>query len=142
LIESQRTNIRDNQGKGLTLFARRRAEVLGIMYEAMCRRFLAATLVLLFGGCASYAWVKPDATAETTARDETVCRAEARDLATGYVYGRVGSVYGGVGAPWGYPPWQPVPYVNPSWQAVAEQRVYDSCMRGRGYELMRTEKKG
>lgn|SRR5262245_11816160 len=98
------------------------------MYDAMRRRVLAATLVMLLGGCASYAWVKPDATAESTARDEAACRAEARDLAaTGYIYG-------GAGAPRGYPPWQPVPYANPSWQAV-EQRVYDQCMRGRGYEL-------
>jgi hypothetical protein len=109
------------------------------MNEAVRRRLFAATLVMLLGGCASYAWVKPDATAETTARDEAACRAEARNLAAGYEYGRVG--YSGVGAPWGYPPWQPVPYANPSWQAVAEQRVYDSCMRGRGYELMRTDKK-
>jgi hypothetical protein len=105
------------------------------MYEAMRRRLLAATLVMLLGGCASYAWVKPDATAETAARDEAACRAEARDLATGYVYG-------GVGAPLGYPPWQPGRYADPSWQAAAEQRMYDRCMRGRGYELMRTDKKG
>jgi hypothetical protein len=49
---------------------------------------------------------------------------------------------GGVGAPWGYPPWQQVPYPDPSWQVVAEQRMFDRCMRGRGYELMRTDKKG
>jgi hypothetical protein len=104
------------------------------MDDAMRRLLLAATLVMLLGGCASYAWVKPDATAEMTARDEATCRAEARDLATGYVYG-------GIGAPWGYPPWQPVPYADPSWQVVAEQRVYDRCMRGRGYELVRTDKK-
>ena len=101
----------------------------------MRRRLLAATLAMLLGGCASYAWVKPDATAEMTARDDAACRAEARDLAaTGYVYG-------GVGAPWGYPPWQAVPYADPSWQAAAEQRVYDRCMRGRGYDLVRTDKK-
>ena len=104
------------------------------MNDAMRRRLLAATLMMLLGGCASYAWVKPDATAEMTARDEAACRAEARDLATGFVYG-------GGGAPWGYPPWQPVPYPDPSWQVLAEQRVYDRCMRGRGYELVRTDKK-
>jgi hypothetical protein len=50
--------------------------------------------------------------------------------------------YSGIGAPWGYPPWQQVPYPDPSWQVVAEQRMFDRCMRGRGYELMRTDKKG
>jgi hypothetical protein len=102
----------------------------------MRRLLLAATLVMLLGGCASYAWVKPDATAEITARDDAACRAEARDLATGYIYGG-----GGIGAPWGYPPWQTVPYMDPSRQAMAEQSVYDRCMRGRGYELVRTDKK-
>ena len=106
------------------------------MYEAMRRLVFAAMLVMLLAGCASYAWVKPDATTETTARDDAACRIEARNLAaTGYVYGAVG-------APWGYPPWQAAPYADPSWQAVAEQRVYDQCMRGRGYELKRTDKKG
>src|SRR5689334_18652412 len=87
---------------------RRRPEVLGIMYETMRRRLFAATLVMLLGGCASYAWVKPDATAEMMARDEVACRTEARDLAT------TGYVYGGIGAPWGYPPWQQVQYPDPS----------------------------
>ena len=110
------------------------------MDDAMRRRLFAATLLMLLGGCASYAWVKPDATAETTARDEAACRAEARNVAAGYVYGPVA-------APGAYPPWQmvpygnPGPYANPAWQAGAEQRLYDSCMRSRGYELMRTDKK-
>jgi hypothetical protein len=107
------------------------------MYETMRRRrLLAATLVILLGGCASYAWVKPDATVEMTARDEVACRTEARDLAT------TGFVYGGMGAPGGYPPWQQVPYPDPSWQVVTEQRIFDRCMRSRGYELMHTDKKG
>jgi len=106
------------------------------MYETMRRRLFAATLVMLLGGCASYAWVKPDATAEMAARDEVACRTEARDLAaTAYIYG-------GIGAPTGYPPGQQVPYPDRSWQIVAEQRVFDRCMRDRGYELIRTDKKG
>jgi hypothetical protein len=31
--------------------------------------------------------------------------------------------------------------MDPSRQAMAEQSVYDRCMRGRGYELVRTDKK-
>ena len=101
------------------------------------RRLLGtATLALVLGGCASYTWVKPDGTAETKTRDEQACRAEAHDLA--FAYG-----VRGPGAPWGAPPWQQPwsgPYADPSWQATAEQRVYERCMRGRGYELVRTDK--
>ena len=103
----------------------------------MRRVLLAATLALLLGGCASYAWVKPDVTAEVRARDEDSCRAEARDLANEYAYG-------GFGAPPLYSPgprpWMG-PAADPSWQAAAEQRVYERCMRGRGYDLVRIDKK-
>src|SRR2546428_11232285 len=79
----------------------------------MRRVLLAATLALLLGGCASYAWVKPDVTAEVRARDEDSCRAEARDLANEYAYG-------GFGAPPLYSPgprpWMG-PAADPSWQA-------------------------
>ena len=46
----------------------------------MRRAWIAATLALLLGGCAPYAWVKPDVTAEVKAHDEATCRAEARNL--------------------------------------------------------------
>jgi hypothetical protein len=96
------------------------------------RRLIGATLVLVLGGCASYTWVKPDVTAEVMARDEQTCRAEAHDLAGAYVP-----------APGGYSPsrgpWTG-PYTDPSWQAAAEQRVYERCMRGRGYDLVRTDR--
>jgi hypothetical protein len=106
------------------------------MDHAMRRLIGTTTLVLVLGGCASYTWIKPDGTAEAKARDEQACRAEAHDLAFAY------SVRG-PGAPWGVPPWQqpgPYAYADPSWQAAAEQRVYERCMRGRGYELVRTDK--
>src|SRR2546428_9247794 len=81
----------------------------------MRRVLLAATLALLLGGCASYAWVKPDVTAEVRARDEDSCRAEARDLANEYAYG-------GFGAPPLYSPgprpWMG-PATDPSWQGRA-----------------------
>ena len=107
------------------------------MNKGMRRVYLVTTLALLLGGCASYAWIKPDATPEVMARDDASCRAEARDLAGEYAYSDGG-------APWGYPPWQqgPMsPYADPSWRATAEQRVYKRCMRGRGYDLVRTDKK-
>jgi hypothetical protein len=99
-----------------------------------------AALVLLLGGCAasSYVWRKPDVTDEARARDETACRAESHDLASEYAQG-------GVGAPWNFSPWRRPwtgAYADPAWQAAAEQRVFERCMRGRGYELVRTDARG
>src|SRR2546428_9051905 len=80
----------------------------------MRRVLLAATLALLLGGCASYAWVKPDVTAEVRARDEDSCRAEARDLANEYAYGGFGAppLYSPGPRPWmgpaAHPPWHHV----------------------------------
>jgi PBP1b-binding outer membrane lipoprotein LpoB len=54
------------------------------MNKGMRRVYLVTTLALLLGGCASYAWIKPDATPEVMARDDASCRAEARDLAGEY----------------------------------------------------------
>src|SRR5213594_1948190 len=93
--------------------------------------------VRLRGGCASYAWVKPNVTAEVKAHDEATCRAEARNLTSQYAYG-------GFGAPFGYSTWrQPWtgPYSDLSWQVAAEEREYERCMRGRGYDLVRGDKK-
>jgi hypothetical protein len=47
-----------------------------------------------------------------------------------------------VGAPWTFSPWRRPwtgPYADPSWRVEAEQRVFERCMRGRGYELVRTD---
>ena len=93
--------------------------------------------MLLLGGCASYAWVNPNVSPELAARDERSCRLEARDLSMQYGLG-------GFGTPWPYAypygrgGW-PGPYGDPSWQAAAEQRVYETCMRGRGYDLVRVD---
>src|SRR5216117_800030 len=108
-----------------------------IMEDVMRRAWIAATLALLLGGCASYAWVKPNVTAEVKAHDEATCRAEARNLTSQYAYG-------GFGAPFGYSTWrQPWtgPYSDLSWQVAAEEREYERCMRGRGYDLDRGDKK-
>jgi hypothetical protein len=102
----------------------------------MRHALIGAALVVLLAGCGGrYAWQKPDATAEALARDEASCRAEARDLAHEYAHG-------GVGAPWTFSPWRRPwtgPYADPSWRVEAEQRVFERCMRGRGYELVRTD---
>ena len=101
------------------------------------RHLLAgAALALVVGGCAPYAWQKPDATPEMKARDEETCRAEARSLAMEWAMG-------GYGGPWTWSPWRRPwtgPYADPTWQAQAEQRVFERCMQGRGYELVRTDK--
>ena len=105
------------------------------MQNAIRRSAVVTALAVVLGGCASYAWTKPDITADVAARDERSCRTEARDLSMQYAVG-------GFGVPWGYPPWQRPwggPYGDPSWQAAAEQRVFESCMRGRGYDLVRVD---
>ena len=53
------------------------------MNDVMRRVCLIATLALLLGGCASYAWVKPDATPEVMARDEGSCRARSEERRVG-----------------------------------------------------------
>jgi ABC-type transport system substrate-binding protein len=107
------------------------------MSSVMRRLAATATLALLLSGCASsYAWRKPDATAESQARDEVACHAEARTLTSEYATG-------GFGGPWNFSPWRRPwtgAYADPSWQAAAEQRVFESCMQGRGYDLVRVDK--
>jgi hypothetical protein len=100
------------------------------------RSVVFAALMLLLGGCATYAWVKPDATAELTAQDEQRCRTQAHDLSMEYAL----SSYGG---PWGADPWRRPwmgPYGDPSLRAAAQQRVYERCMHERGYDLVRTDR--
>jgi len=109
------------------------------MNHAIRRAISATALGLLLGGCASYAWVNPNVPADVAAADERSCRLEARDLAMEYAVGAYGATwpymypYGRLG--WGWPG----PYGDPSWQAAAEQRVYERCMRGRGYDLVRVD---
>jgi hypothetical protein len=101
---------------------------------------LIVTAGLLVAGCASYQWVRPDATAEVAATDERLCRAEARNV-----------VYDVAVSPWAPPlgwgtwdgPWRRPgfgPWPDPSWQLAAEQRVLDRCMRAHGYDLVRVDK--
>ena len=103
--------------------------------KTLMRSLMFAVFMLLLGGCATYTWVKPDATAELTAKDEETCRAQAHDLTMEYAL----TSYG---VPWGAEPWRRPwmgPYGDPSMRAAAEQRVYERCMRERGYNLVRKE---
>lgn len=98
---------------------------------------IGATLALLLGGCAAstYTWHKAGATAETKASDEAGCRAEAGDLA-------YQTAYGDVAVPWNWSPWRRPwtgPYPDPAAKASGEQRGYERCMRGRGYDFVRTD---
>jgi hypothetical protein len=107
--------------------------------EGVLRRLtLTAALTLVLGGCASYTWYKADTTAESQARDEGACRAEAHAVSFEYAYGNIAT-------PWNVSPWRRPgtgAYVDPSWQAAAEQRAFERCMTSRGYELVRVDKKG
>jgi hypothetical protein len=94
-------------------------------------------LLLLLGGCASstYTWRKADATAETTARDNAGCRAEAG----GQTFEQT---YPSTATPWNWSPWRRPytgPYPDASEKAAAEQRAYEHCMRGRGYDFVRSK---
>ena len=117
----------------------RREPPVTIMKDAVRRAISASALAVLLGGCASYAWVNPNVPADVAAADERSCRLEARDLSLEYAVGPYGAPwpytypYGRMG--WGWPG----PYSDPSWQAAAEQRVYERCMVGRGYDLVRVE---
>jgi hypothetical protein len=100
-------------------------------------------LVFLLGGC-SYAWVRPDATPAQVRADEQRCRAETANL--------VQPVWSDAALGWGpmYRPWGPAWYGGPGWygwwpdpsaELAAEQRAYDRCMRTKGYNLVRVDRK-
>jgi hypothetical protein len=104
----------------------------------------AIVAAALLGGCASYAWVRPDGATPTLAatEDERFCRTEASNVVQDVRFSGFGTAYT-PGAPWHWP-WVGAPgyYGGPdlSWQLAAEQRVYDRCMRAKGYELVRVER--
>jgi hypothetical protein len=102
----------------------------------------AIAAAALLGGCASYAWIRPDTTPALVASDEQLCRAEAFDVIRDVRFGGWGTTWT-PGAPWHWP-WVGAPgyYAAPdvSWQAAAEQRLYDRCMRAKGYELVRVDR--
>ena len=101
--------------------------------------FFAA--VLLLGGC-SYAWVRPDATPQQVSADEQACRAEAANIVTRMMYDPAvwPGPWGPLGRSWG-PGWYTGWWPDPSTQLAAQQRVYDACMRARGYDLVRVDRK-
>jgi len=115
--------------------------------------FFAA--VLLLGGC-SYAWVRPDATPQQVGADEQACRAEAANIVSRMMFdptvwpgawGPVAGPWGPVAGPWGPvvagrwgPGWYTGWWPDPATQVQAQQRVFDSCMRARGYNLVRVDR--
>jgi hypothetical protein len=96
---------------------------------------------LLLGGC-SYAWVRPDATPQQASSDDQACRAQAANVVNGLMYDP--SVWPGAWGPpsrrWG-PGWYTGSWADPSAELAAQQRVYDGCMRARGYNLVRVDRK-
>jgi hypothetical protein len=92
---------------------------------------------LLLGGC-SYAWVRPDATPEQVSADDQACRAQATSIANNLMYDAWG--YPGAWGPAGpRPGWYGGGWADPSTALAAQQRVYDACMRARGYNLVRVK---
>jgi hypothetical protein len=99
------------------------------------RRLIAiAGLVMLSSGCATYSWHRPETPPELAARDRAECYELARHSARDIAFSAFPRMYG----PVGYPYWGP--YGDPLWRLDVEQRVQESCMRSRGYELQRDPK--
>lgn len=109
----------------------------------MSRLLTLVAMIVVLAGCATYTWTKPGITPELMARDDTECRAQARDLASEYAL--AGGPFWGP-RPWG-PLWGPIGYRDPfwwyddpGWRLQAEQRVYDRCMAFKGYRLVKEPK--
>lgn len=102
-------------------------------------------LAFVLGGC-SYAWMRPDATPAQAQNDERACRTQAASVVHEASSDAGLSSLGPMAYPWnpgwysgsgGYGWWP-----DPSAQlAAAQQRLYDRCMRARGYNLVRVDRK-
>ncbi len=103
---------------------------------------VCACVSLLLAGCASYAWTKPGAPPDVARRDSEECRAQAWDLVNYSAFAVPYAPYAWWGAagwgPWGVPWGSPFP--DPAWRLDAEDRVYDRCMRYKGYTLVKVPK--
>ena len=99
-------------------------------------------VVFLLGGC-SYAWIRPDATPAQARADEQRCRAEAADRVqdpwSDPAFGW-GPMYRPGGSAWYGPGWYGW-WPDPSAELAAQQRVLDRCMRTKGYDLVRVDRK-
>ena len=106
-------------------------------------------VAFFLGGC-SYAWIRPDSTPAQAHADEQWCRAQAADLVQDVWLDASPFGWGPMYQPWG-PSWSGTPgwYGGPGWygwwpdpsaQLAAQQRVYDRCMRAKGYDLVRIDR--
>ena len=108
-----------------------------------------AAVGLLLSGCATYTWYRPDTPSDVVAQEETECSALARDAARDIAVSAYPRFYG---PPWPYGPYAMWPgwggwgdpfwssMGGPLWRMDVEQRILDTCMRHRGYELQREPK--
>lgn len=109
------------------------------------RRLIAiAGLVMLSSGCATYSWYRPDTPPELAARDRAECYELARESTRDIAFSAFPRMYGSARS-WpalGYPGSDPYwgPFGDPLWRLDIEQRVQESCMRSRGYDLQREPK--
>jgi len=101
-------------------------------------------LTLLLGGC-SYTWIRPDSTPAEARADERMCRTQSQLLVHDVWLDAAPFGWGPMYRAWG-PPWTDVPgwydrWPDPSAQLASQQRVYDRCMRAKGYYLARVDRK-
>jgi hypothetical protein len=108
------------------------------------RRLIAiAGLAMLTSGCATYSWYRPDTPPDLAARDKAECYELARDSARDIALSAFPRLHGPSWPMLGYHPWSDPywgPFGDPLWRLDVEQRVQESCMRSRGYDLQREPK--
>jgi len=98
----------------------------------------------LLTGC-SYAWMRADSTAAQVRADEQICHTQASLLVHDVWLDAAPFGWGPMYRAWG-PPWSDVPgwydrWPDPSAQMFSQQRVYDRCMRTKGYNLVRVDRR-
>jgi hypothetical protein len=98
---------------------------------AFRKTILAAGVLTLVSGCARYDWEKAGVTPTDFAQDKQECDRQARLMADEYELAFPGP------ASWHYPYLYDTTRTIPNDRLVEEQRVYTTCMRAKGYTLVK-----
>jgi hypothetical protein len=94
-------------------------------------KLIAVLAAVLLAGCGEMRWAKPDGDASALARDETNCRAAARESVQRQ-YGSPVPAYGRSDPRFGPDTGQP----SPADRQLLESQAVDRCMRAKGYALV------
>ncbi len=110
------------------------------LFRRATRLLSLATLVLIAGGCAAYAWQKPGGTEEAAVQDRHECSLRANRTASDFDW-RTLNAAGWPGDAWHYPVthirnayiWGPDP---PRLYAEIERDAFSRCMEVKGYQFV------